>query len=641
MRHFLKVTLFFLTLVFVTGALLLNFLLNRVAHSEDFKRFAEQKVGEYLKATVHIGEIHPYHLNQLVLEKILIETPSAKGGSQLIRADRLLFRYDLKQLWNRKFDTPAGVVLKNPAILIEQDEFPYRYFENAPGGSSGLSMPSLDFKGGEIRYLLSSLGKEILLREVEGKILPFLDKKVQVDVRARVAGIVDGRVHIYGIVDPSKKTHDLWLKVDAMNLAGDIPLPFKALEGKVRWVGHDLFFEGLQGTLYGWYADLSGAFLNHEGNPEVNAHVRIGKGIPWMKLDFALSLPHQTLEGSFQPMERRVFDFRGKVHQDRKRFVMDSLVLGSGYRGRGELDFASGNYELSFEKGAKRMAIHSNLRGLDFVMDFHLDHVKTFGIDLVTQGKLFLHSLSPRWKGRDILFKGEFKTNYFILDRQPFEDLKGVFELSPLGITGIRSTWGNRFQMTGQVTKPGKNPHLKFLLNVADFDLGTVHQFAARPLPKALGGLLEGKLSVEGDLSNPEVSGIFNIHDGKWGQLDYDRGIIQLRGFLPYLPLKDSKIWKGRTVFFLNGALDLRLDNIFAGVKIQTPDNLVIWKGIEAALHEKDGSLELNSSKLGHWGEFSALEVQSSETMRGKRAVEVRDAEEDEKVVRFGSKLRF
>ena len=241
MRSFLKPFLFFLALAAVTGVLLFNFLLNRIARSEDFKRFAEQKVGEYLKATVHIGEIRPYHLNQLALEKILIETPSVRGGSQLIRADRLLFRYDLKQIWQRKFDAPAGVVLKNPAILIEQDQFPYRYFENAPGGSAGLSMPSLDFKGGEIRYLLSSLGKEILLREVEGRILPSLDKKVQVNVRARASGIVEGRVHIYGTVDPSKSTHDLWLELNAMDLAQDIPLPFKALEGKVHWVGQDLF----------------------------------------------------------------------------------------------------------------------------------------------------------------------------------------------------------------------------------------------------------------------------------------------------------------------------------------------------------------------------------------------------------------
>ncbi len=641
MRPILKAVLFFFALVFVIGALLFNFILGRIAHSQDFKRFAEQKVGEYLKATVHIGEIRPYHLNQLALEKILIETPSVKGGSQLIRADRLLFRYDLKQLWNRKFDAPESVVLKNPAILIEQDQFPYRYFENAPGGSSGLSMPALDFKGGEIRYLLSSLGKEILLQEVDGKILPSLDKKVLVDVRARVSGIVDGRVHIYGKVDPSKNTHDLWLELDAMDFAPDIPLPFKALEGKVHWVGHDLFFEGLQGTLYGWYAELSGSFLNREGQPEVNARVQIGKDAPWMKLDFALSLPHQTLEGTFQPMEGRVFDFAGKVHQDRKRFVMDSLVLDSGYEGRGELDFASGNYELGFEKGAKRMAIHSNLRGLDFVLNFHLDHVKIFGMDLVTQGKLFLHSAAPRWKGRDLLFKGEFETSYFILDRQPFEDLKGVFELSPVGFTGIRSTWGDKFQMTGQVTRPGKNPYLKLLLRVADFDLGIVHQFAARPLPKALGGRLEGKLSVEGNLAQPEVSGVFNIHDGKWGQLDYDRGIIQLRGFLPYLPLKDSKIWKGRTVFSLNGALDLKLDNIFAGVKIQTPDNLVIWKGLEAVLHEKDNSLELNTSKLGDWGELSVLEARPPGSRFGVGEGEAEDDAEEEQTVLFGPRLKF
>jgi hypothetical protein len=456
-----------------------------------------------------------------------------------------------------------------------------------------------------------------------------------------MTGMVDGRVHIYGVVDPSKNTHDLWLELDAMDLAQDIPLPFKALKGKVRWVGNDLFFNDLQGTLYGWHAELSGAFLNHEGQPEMNAHVRIGKGTPWMKLDFALSLPHQTLEGAFQPMEGRVFDFRGKVHQDRKRFVIDSIALDSGYQGRGELDFASGNYELGFEKGAKRMAIHSNLRGLDLMFNFHLDHIKIFGMDLVTQGKLFLHSVSPRWNGRDLFFKGEYETDYFILDRQPFADLKGVFELSPAGITGIRSTWGKKFQITGQVTKFWKDPDLKLLLRVADFDLGTVHQFAAKPLPKALGGLLEGTLSVEGDLAKPEVSGVFNIHDGKWGQLDYDRGIIQLRGFLPYLPLKDSKIWKGRTVFFLNGALDLKLDNIFAGVKIQTPDNLVIWKGIEAALHEKDSRLELNSSKLGDWGEFSVLEAHSSGSKPEADEGDARDSEKDERKVLFGPKLKF
>ena len=641
MRSFLKSFFLVLVLAAVTCALLLNFLLNRIARSEDFKRFAEKKVGEYLKATVHIGEIHPYRFSQLALEKILIETPSTKGGSQLIRADRLLFRYDLTHLWSRKFDTPAGVVLKNPAILIEQGQFPYRYFESASGTIPGLSMPSLDFKGGEIRYLLSSLGKELLLRDVEGKLTPSADKKVLVDIRANVSGLMEGRVHIYGAVDAVRNTHDLWLEMEAMDFARDIPLPIKALEGKIHWVDHDLFFDGLKGTLYGWDTELSGAFLNHEEQPHINFHLTTGKGSLGHKFDFSLDLPRQELKGSLGFSEGTVFNFSGKVHQDQKRFVMDSLAVDSGYAGHGELDFASGNYELIFAKGSKRMAIHSNLQGLDFALNFQFDHATVWGMDLVTRGKLFLHAASMKWKGRDFLFKGEFETDYFILDRQPFEDFKGSFDLSPMGVTGIRNSWGTEFQMTGQVTSLGKNPHLKLMMDVAGFDLGTVHDFAAKPLPRALGGRLDGKLFVEGALGKPEVSGVFNIYDGKWGQLNYDRGIIQLRGFLPYLPLKDSKIWKGRSVFFLNGALDLKLDNIFAGVKVQTPDNLVIWKGLEAVLHEKDNSLEVNTSKLGQWGELSLLEAGAPGTKSGEDEGKFEDEAKEKQTVHFGPKLKF
>ena len=181
------------------------------------------------------------------------------------------------------------------------------------------------------------------------------------------------------------------------------------------------------------------------------------------------------------------------------------------------------------------------------------------------------------------------------------------------------------------------------MLNVADFDLGTVHEFAAKPLPKALGGRLDGKLSLEGDFGKPEVTGVFNIHDGKWGQLNYDRGIIQLRGFLPYVPLKDSKIWKGRAVFFLTGALDLKLDNIFAGVKVQTADNLVIWKGIEAVLHEKNTGMELNTAKVGKWGELTVFEAESPEpaAQTGAGQPNAEDAEKEKQTVFFGPKLKF
>ena len=318
---------------------------------------------------------------------------------------------------------------------------------------------------------------------------------------------------------------------------------------------------------------------------------------------------------------------------------MDSLQMDRGYRGRGELDFTSGNYDLIFEKGkAKRAEVHSNLRGLEFAISFHIEHFRVLNLDVVTQGKIFLHAVSTRWKDRSFMFKGALETDYFILEQQPFDDLKGVFDVSPYGISGIEASWGKKFQMTGQVVFPGRQPHGKLTVRVDDFDLSLVKEFDSKPLPKELGGLLGGRLILEGELSKPELDGVFNVRDGRWGRLHYDRGIIQLRGFLPYLPLRDSKVWKGRTTFYLNGALDLRLDNIFAGVKIETPDNLVIWKGLEAVAHPKEGNLEVNRSKVGEWGEFSLLEADTETTDAAK---DPGNKDEEKSTVKFGPKLKF
>lgn len=641
MRFSLKAFLLILALAVTASAFFLNSLLSRIAGSEEFRHFAEQKVGEYLKAKVNIGEIRTNHFNQIVLEKIIIELPLVQDGSQLIHVDRLFFRYRLDQIWKRHFDAPIGLVLKNPTILIDQNQFPYRYFENIQTNSAGFAIPSLDFKGGEIRYSLSSLKQEILLTDMEGKMTPSLDQTVQVDVRARVSGFLKGSVRIRGMIHPNKKNHDLTLEVENMSFTRDIPIPLAGIEGKIRWVNQDLFFDGLQASLHGWQTILSGSFLNHDGQPGIVLHMRLGKMAPWIKFDFAMDLFKKKFDGTLQPSNKQPVHFSGKVYREGKRFCVESFSVEPGYEGKGELDFLTGNYELIFEKGNKRLAVHSNLRGLEFVIYFHLDHWRILDLDLVTQGKLFLRTLSSNWRSKEFLFKGNFETDYFILERQPFKDLKGSFELNPYGVTGLRASWGKAFQMTGQVFFPWKKPQVKCLLRVSDFDLGLVYEFASKPMPKELGGILDGKLSLEGELNKPEVVGIFNVRDGRWGQLYYDRGIIQFRGFPPYLPVEGSKIMKGRTTFFLKGAIDLKLDNVFAGVKIETPDHLVIWKGLEATLHEKDGSLEVNASKLGSWGEFSILEAREQKGSSAYDQEKTKNSQTEEHSVQFGPTLKF
>ena len=58
-------------------------------------------------------------------------------------------------------------------------------------------------------------------------------------------------------------------------------------------------------------------------------------------------------------------------------------------------------------------------------------------------------------------------------------------------------------------------------------------------------------------------------------------------------------------------------------------------------MHSKDRSVELNTSKVGDWGEFSLMEVRSGKERTAKDDGEVKDAEKDETSLRFGPKWKF
>ena len=223
-HSFLKGLILLLLFFLIAVVLAAKVFLHQFATSEEFKRFAESRAGEYLRAKVSIGQIRPYHFNQLALENVIIELPEIRGNSQLIHLDRLLFRYHLSHLWKGKFDAPAGVTFRNPSLMIEEDKFPYQYFETAASAPGGFGMPTIDFKGGEIRYRVSSLGKDIVLRNIEGTITAEEGTKARVNIRATASGILVGGVDVHGTVDAFQKTHDLWLDLKGMDFSSEIPI---------------------------------------------------------------------------------------------------------------------------------------------------------------------------------------------------------------------------------------------------------------------------------------------------------------------------------------------------------------------------------------------------------------------------------
>lgn len=635
-RRILRLILLLAVLAALVAGGAVRVVLSRVAASDEFRIFAEQRAGEYLKAKVSIGNIRPYRFNQLALENVIIEFPPMGGGSQLVRLDRLIFCYHLSQLWNRNLEAPAGVTFRNPSMIVENGDFPYQYFETP----ARAEMPALNFKGGEIRYHIPAIGREIVLRDIDGKVTPDAELKVRIDIRASASGFLEGDVFVRGVVDPVRRTHDLWLELGGMDFSRDIPLPFRGLTGKIHWTGKNLVFNDVATVVHGWSAKLSGKFSSEDGKPQLSFRSLIGKENPWITFDFMLDLSGQRVEGGLDIAGVGRYSFDGSARLAGRRFIMDSLMLNGLYQGRGELDFASGNYEIAVEKGSRRISVMSNLRGLDFTVRGKLDHLDLFGMDAVTQGRLYIHALDPAWQDRQFRFKADLETDYFIINQEPLQDLKGSFDISPMGITGIRFSWGRKFEMTGQVMPPLKAPQAKLVIRTVSFDLGQVQFFASRPLPKELGGLMDGKLSIEGDLRRPEFAATINIRDGKWGKIDYDRGIIQFRGFSPYFPLQDSKIWKGRSVFFLTGAVDLTLDNMLAGVKIETLDRLVVWKGFEVTLHEKDSSVQLvKGTNIDV--PVPSIDVGAVRPSGDRNGNRDGDGRPDEKGLTVGTKLKF
>ncbi|MBI3313512.1 MAG: hypothetical protein HYZ83_04705 [Candidatus Omnitrophica bacterium] len=591
----------------------------------DFKAFAENQAGEFFKTRVRIGNIRPDFFNQIALTELVVGSDKSSGSNPyFVHIEKIVFRYNLLQLITQNFNTPRAIVLEAPKMILDQNVFPYDLFArlgwNAKGGVGG---STLKLKGGQVRIPWPRFHAELVLNDIQGGLEPFGPGKIQVEFKANASGVLSGELHLKGVIDVLNKTHSLTLKMDGIDPSDIVPLPFDRLQGSLKLENGKLSFDDLEGTIQGWQTRIRGSLWNFGPHPAFEFHWEIGKKDLLGTLDLEGDLAKGDFKAALQPVLKEPLTLQGKIHREDLKFFADSYTTGNGYTGSGKLDFESGDYGFSFQKESQRIAVDSNLKGLSFYLHLDLNHVKFYGLDLVTKMKIKLDPVKLRWEEHDWKFHGTFESEYFILEYTPLEDFRGSFELIPYAIKNFASFWGEVFQMDAQVNLQPV-PAGKINFRVHGFDLKNVKEFASKPLPKDLGGKLEGKLQIEGALLRPEIIGNFNVDEGKIGKLIYDRGIIQFRGFPPYLALNDSRIFKGRTTLYLTGALDLSLENMFHAVQIETADKIVVWKGIQA--HTSQGGL---------------LEIEHGLEGLPGFAVESTQTSEDNPGLVVGSKLKF
>ena len=208
--------------------------LKRGIAAPDFKHFAEEKAGEFLKAKVEIGKIRVRFPNRVVLSDLKLSRPDSSEGPSRLQIGQLIFRYHFFQLFSRHLPNPSGVTLRAPKVMLSDSGLPYSFFKNFDfhQTQSGVEeVIHLEFAGGEIRTPIPGLDAELLLTDIRGKISPQGNGKLNVDLRSSVQGAAAGKVRIQGEVDPLHQAHHLLLELDSVSGNWGGPL-----SGKIRCV---------------------------------------------------------------------------------------------------------------------------------------------------------------------------------------------------------------------------------------------------------------------------------------------------------------------------------------------------------------------------------------------------------------------
>ena len=585
----------FITAVIVIGVF--HFGLQWKIRAKDFREFAEEKVSLLFQAKVKIGDIRLGFLNRVALKGIEIDADEASESLYEVRIAEVVFQYDFFSLLTQNLRAPSSVILESPEVSLPGELFPYALFEKLDFGGGARAVSSLKLVDGYIRYRIPSLNSTLEMQRVEGTFKPLGDGRYRLNLKAHLRGFLEGGMRIRGEVDVIKRTHRLQLDLDNVDFGRKLPIPLRDLTGRVRWEDDNLYFDRVKAMIHGWGIRLHGSLRQFMQKAILDMEWALTRKEPGIQGSMHVDLQQQQMRANFQLPEDRVIEARSQIIQNGFQYEFKDLIISPDYLGQAWLDFESGDYRIHLRNAKQGLEMVSNLRGTEFRLGLKLDHINFYGLDLVTAMDVHLIASDTKLDDRLWKFTGTFDTDYFILEFAPLEDFRGSFEVTPFGIRNLVSTWGKVFNLSGEASFQ-QPPEGKFNVRVNGFDLKNVRNFAAKPLPKKLGGLMEGKLKIEGPLKKPEIFGNFTIKSGTLGRLDYDLGVLQFRGFLPRLQLYDSHVMRGRTSFLLNGALDFSLDNLFYGMEIRTPEKFAIWKGWELNTNQEDGSIELDAGPL-------------------------------------------
>ena len=556
----------------------------------EVRQFAEAWASRVLRTDVTIGKLRYLPPAGISLEELQIASSKDPTAASFASVRRLVLAYGLVNLIRRDFRIPETVKIQSPKIRFPTSpRSPVSFFNSVLSGSDVLPT-KLVIQDGEFRYPWGE-NNQLVLSKVSFNASPSATGKFRVKLKARAGGVADGKIAVSGVTDARFQHYQFDVRLQGLGFSPEVQIPVRELSGNLRVSEKLIEILGVSSLVHDWDVQWHGRIEDWQTKAKVVVEVTRKKTTPPFLFSIQMDLASQKLEGRVE-WTGHSYPFRGNIWREGQRLVLPRLEVPNGYVGKGDVDFANGDYDFGFQRGERRFHLRSNLNRLEFNTELQLDHASINHLDWVVLGKARFTPL-PREGGKPgPRFKAQIQTDYVIMEYQPLQDFRGSFEVSPEGIQGIDLQWSGVFHLEGRIIFRGGESREDLALRVEGYPLESIQELARRPLPTNLKGTLEGKLKLRGELSRPEIQGYFTIKDGMIEKLDFDRAVIEFRGFSPQLRLYDSKVFRGRNVLKMTGVIDLRLENLFHGIQIQRSDHFVLWKGMNVYWKEGQSAIE-------------------------------------------------
>lgn len=558
--------------------------IGRFVKVSNFKKFAEDRLGDLLKARVHVNEVRVGFLDHISLRGLQINQQIQDKVFYLLDVDRVVFKYNLGRLWQRKFSSANAIFLDSPQIILRSLTKPFIAIDLERILAEGDRLANeIAFEEGRIQWDMPGYDLRVELEKVRGQMRKIEEGRWRVHLEGRVQESFEGVLVVDGAVDAVTKQLSVRILLNDVKSRRPDLIPIRGMRGTIHVENGLIRFERLRFEYNRMPVELEGTVhLEGEPSPRLDMAVRLGEKKMGTDLRVAGALRDSLLEGELGLGEVTV-PLRGNLALDPEGFRIENLRVGNLFDGQSEFDMKQGSFHLYLERDRQRIDLASNLKNWHIAFRLQGDHLPFFGADLVTRMRFELKPDEALWQNDEWAFEGYMTSDYLILDQTPFPDFQGAFHVRSTHIDTMNFRWGEGYELKGQVDLEPPFP-IEVRVNFNGVKLDEISSLFSKPLPEDFTGLADGGVRLRGENWHVEAEGAIQVARGSIGEFGYDQLSLHFYGVPPYLKLKDSRLRKGMRTFYLEGAIHLSRRNLFHDVRVTSTEKILVWSGRELSL---------------------------------------------------------